>query len=298
VRVLVTGASGFIGSALTNALVARGDQVIAWVHRSRPSNSSVEQVANLSDIQGPVDAVVNLAGAPIADARWSDKRKALLLSSRIDTTRALVAWIASQPRDIAPKTLISGSAIGIYGATTSDEVIDESSSTLKEDFSASLCRQWEAEALKATQSGTRVCLMRTGIVLGKGGALAKMRLPFLMGGGGPIASGEQWMPWIHLDDEVDAIIHLLDRPDLEGAFNLTAPDPARNKEFVRAYAESLKRFALIPMPALAVNLMLGSEASALLTEGLKVMPSRLEQSGFHFTYPLLENALKAVANSY
>ena len=297
-RVLVTGASGFIGSALTDALVARGDQVIAWVHRSRPSNSSVEQVYNLSDIQGPVDAVVNLAGAPIADARWSDKRKALLLSSRIDTTRALVEWIASQPREIAPKTLISGSAIGIYGATTSDEAIDESSSTLKEDFSANLCRQWEAEALKATQSGMRVCLLRTGIVLGKGGALAKMRLPFLMGGGGPIASGKQWMPWIHLDDEVDAIIHLLDRPDLEGAFNLTAPDPARNKEFVRAYAESLKRFALIPMPALAVNLMLGSEASALLTEGLKVMPTRLEQSGFHFTYPLLENALKAVANSY
>lgn len=300
VRVLVTGATGFIGSALCKALIARGDEVVAWVHRTPSKINAVQSVTELSQIEsqieGQIDAVVNLAGAPIADSRWSEQRKALLLSSRLEPTRAVVEWISEQASP--PKTLISGSAIGFYGAATSDRAIDESCEPVRSDFSASLCQQWEAEALKAQALGTRVCLIRTGIVLGKGGALAKMRLPFLMGGGGPIASGRQWMPWIHIDDEVDAIIHLLDREDLSGAFNLTAPDPARNRDFVRAYAQSLNRFALMPMPALAVNLMLGSEASVLLTEGLKVMPTKLEESGFHHTYPLLENALKAVANSY
>lgn len=295
-RVLVTGASGFIGTALCQALLKRGDQPVAWVHNTEPDLAGIESIDRLDQLHGSVDAVVNLAGAPIADVRWSDARKALLLSSRIETTQALVAWMAQQPTP--PKTLVSGSAIGFYGACTSDERVTEASAPLRRDFSAQLCQQWEAEALKAAAAGVRVCLVRTGIVLGKGGALAKMRLPFLMGGGGPIASGKQWMPWIHLQDEVDAILHLLDRDDLSGAFNLTAPDPARNRAFVKAYAESLKRPAFMPMPSFAVGLMLGSEASALLTEGLKVLPKRLEQSGFQFTYPILENALLAVAKSY
>ena len=295
-RVLVTGASGFIGTALCKALLKRGDQVVAWVHRSEPEVAGIERVDLLDQVEGPIDAVVNLAGAPIADSRWSASRKALLLSSRLETTQALVAWMAEQAEP--PKTLVSGSAIGFYGACTSDEKITEASAPLCQDFSAELCQRWESEALKAEASGVRVCLLRTGIVLGKGGALAKMRLPFLMGGGGPIASGKQWMPWIHLQDEVDAILHLLDREELSGPFNLTAPDPARNRDFVKAYAESLKRPAFMPMPGFAVDLMLGSEASALLTEGLRVVPQRLEESGFQFTYPILENALLAVSKSY
>ena len=295
-RVLVTGASGFIGTALCNALLKRGDQVVAWIHKSEPNIAGLERIDQLAQIEGAIDAVVNLAGAPIADARWSDSRKALLLSSRLDTTNALINWMSQQTDP--PKTLISGSAIGFYGACTSDEKITEASAPLCQDFSADLCQQWEAEALRAEGLGVRVCLLRTGVVLGKGGALAKMRLPFLMGGGGPIASGKQWMPWIHLQDEVDAILHLLDRDDLSGPFNLTAPDPSRNRDFVKAYAESLKRPAFMPMPGFAVDLMLGSEASALLTEGLRVVPQRLEESGFQFTYPILENALLAVAKSY
>lgn len=295
-RVLVTGASGFIGTALCRALLKRGDQVVAWVHKSEPEVTGLERIDQLDQLEGLIDAVVNLAGAPIADARWSDSRKALLLSSRLDTTNALINWMSQQKEP--PKTLISGSAIGFYGACTSDEKITEASAPLCQDFSADLCQQWEAEALRAEGLGVRVCLLRTGVVLGKGGALAKMRLPFLMGGGGPIASGKQWMPWIHLQDEVDAILHLLDRDDLSGPFNLTAPDPSRNRDFVKAYAESLKRPAFMPMPGFAVDLMLGSEASALLTEGLRVVPQRLEESGFQFTYPILENALLAVAKSY
>ena len=295
-RVLVTGASGFIGTALCRALLKRGDQVVAWVHKSEPEVTGLERIDQLDQLEGLIDAVVNLAGAPIADARWSDSRKALLLSSRLDTTNALINWMSQQKEP--PKTLISGSAIGFYGACTNDEKITEASAPLCQDFSADLCQQWEAEALRAEGLGVRVCLLRTGVVLGKGGALAKMRLPFLMGGGGPIASGKQWMPWIHLQDEVDAILHLLDRDDLSGPFNLTAPDPSRNRDFVKAYAESLKRPAFMPMPGFAVDLMLGSEASALLTEGLRVVPQRLEESGFQFTYPILENALLAVAKSY
>lgn len=295
-RVLVTGASGFIGTALCRALLKRGDQVVAWVHKSEPEVTGLERIDQLDQFEGLIDAVVNLAGAPIADARWSDSRKALLLSSRLDTTNALINWMSQQKEP--PKMLISGSAIGFYGACTSDEKITEASAPLCQDFSADLCQQWEAEALRAEGLGVRVCLLRTGVVLGKGGALAKMRLPFLMGGGGPIASGKQWMPWIHLQDEVDAILHLLDRDDLSGPFNLTAPDPSRNRDFVKAYAESLKRPAFMPMPGFAVDLMLGSEASALLTEGLRVVPQRLEESGFQFTYPILENALLAVAKSY
>lgn len=295
-RVLVTGASGFIGTALCRALLKRGDQVVAWVHKSEPEVTGLERIDQLDQLEGAIDAVVNLAGAPIADARWSDSRKALLLSSRLDTTNALISWMSQQKEP--PKTLISGSAIGFYGACTSDEKITEASAPLCQDFSADLCQQWEAEALRAEGLGVRVCLLRTGVVLGNGGALAKMRLPFLMGGGGPIASGKQWMPWIHLQDEVDAILHLLDRDDLSGPFNLTAPDPSRNRDFVKAYAESLKRPAFMPMPGFAVDLMLGSEASALLTEGLRVVPQRLEESGFQFTYPILENALLAVAKSY
>ena len=295
-RVLVTGASGFIGTALCRALLKRGDQVVALVHKSEPEVTGLERIDQLDQLEGAIDAVVNLAGAPIADARWSDSRKALLLSSRLDTTNALISWMSQQKEP--PKTLISGSAIGFYGACTSDEKITEASAPLCQDFSADLCQQWEAEALRAEGLGVRVCLLRTGVVLGNGGALAKMRLPFLMGGGGPIASGKQWMPWIHLQDEVDAILHLLDRDDLSGPFNLTAPDPSRNRDFVKAYAESLKRPAFMPMPGFAVDLMLGSEASALLTEGLRVVPQRLEESGFQFTYPILENALLAVAKSY
>lgn len=295
-RVLVTGATGFIGTALCTALTSRGDQVVAWVHSAEPQLVGIERVDLLEQIDEPVDAVVNLAGAPIADARWSTSRKQQLLMSRLDTTAALVNWMADQPQ--APRALLSGSAIGFYGACTDDTPVTEQDSPKCQDFSVQLCQQWEAEALKAEALGVRVCLLRTGIVLGKGGALAKMRLPFLMGGGGPIASGRQWMSWIHIQDEVDAILHLLDRSDLTGPFNLTAPDPVRNRDFARAYAESLKRMALMPMPAFAVELMLGSEASALLTQGLKVVPQRLDESGFQFAYPILENALIAVAKSY
>lgn len=295
-RVLITGGSGFIGQALTEALVKRGDQVVVLKHQRSPVNSAAEAVTQLGQINGHVDAIVNLAGAPIADARWSDARKKLLIDSRIDTTRSLVEWIAQLPQK--PSTLISGSAIGYYGTATADNPVSEASEPLERDFSQRLCEQWEQTALTAQEQGVRVCLVRTGIVLGKGGALAKMRIPFLLGGGGPIASGKQWMSWIHIDDEVGAILHLLDHQSLSGPFNLTAPKAATNRQFVKAYASSLKRPALFPMPSFVVKLMLGTEASGLLTEGLAVLPERLLESGYSFKYASLPDAFTAVAASY
>lgn len=295
-RVLITGASGFIGSALCKTLLQRGDEVVALVHSRKPTLAGVRAINSLDELSDPVDAVVNLAGAPIADARWSEQRKALLLQSRLDTTGQLVAWIEKQEQP--PAVLVSGSAIGFYGACTEDHPISENTEVQLSDFSHQLCAQWEAQALKAESSGVRVCLLRTGVVLGKGGALAKMRLPFLLGGGGPIASGQQWMPWIHIDDEVGAILHLLDRTELSGAFNLTAPNPVSNREFVKAYAASLKRPAIFPMPAFVVSLMLGSEAGRLLTEGLRVVPDRLLQSGYTFSYTQLEPALRQLESVY
>ena len=292
-RVLVTGGSGFIGQALIRALTERGDQVVALKHKRQLTQPGIETLEQLSHIKGKVDAVINLAGAPIADARWSEARKKCLIDSRLDTTRSLVQWIAKQSEK--PSVFISGSAIGFYGATSSDTPVNEFSTPLLHDFSQQLCQQWEDQALEAQPLSVRVCLLRTGIVLGKGGALAKMRIPFLLGGGGPIASGKQWMSWIHLDDEVAAILHLLDHQNLSGAFNLTAPHPATNRQFVKSYAASLHRPAILPMPGFAVKMMLGSEASALLTEGLAVFPERLLESGFRFKYASLQDAFAALA---
>ena len=295
-RVLITGASGFIGSALCKALLERGDEVVAWMHRSQPKTPGVQSVNSLAELEAPIDAVINLAGAPIADARWSDARKTLLRESRLNTTRSLVEWIGRLEK--RPAVLISGSAIGYYGATTRDEAVTEGSAVQLDDFSHALCRDWEQAAQQVQQYGVRVCTLRTGIVLGRGGALAKMRLPFLLGGGGPIASGRQWMPWIHIDDEVGAILHLLGQSDLSGPFNLTSPNPATNREFVKAYAASLNRPAIFPMPSFVVSLMLGRDAGKLLTEGLRVVPEKLLKSGYEFRYPQLETALRQVETNH
>ena len=294
-KILITGASGFIGTALIERLLARGDEIYAWVHEKQPKQTGVKTVKRLADCP-PVDAVINLAGAPIADARWTEARKALLQSSRMKTTEALVDWIASS--EAKPEVLISGSAIGYYGAVTKETIIDEDAEPIVSDFSSLLCRAWEAAAIEAEKSGVRVALVRTGIVLGAGGALAKMKLPFSMGMGGPIASGQQWMSWIHLDDEVSAIIHLLDNKTLSGPFNLCAPGAVRNKAFVKELGRALHRPAFMPMPALGVNLMLGSEASSLLTEGLSVAPQRLLKSGFEFQYPKLPEAMKSAIAAF
>lgn len=294
-RVLITGASGFIGAALATQLVARGDQVYALVHKQRSFVKGVISLSRLDECT-EVDAVVNLAGTAIADKRWSESRKKLLLESRIDTTQAVLNWI--EGLENKPRVLVSGSAVGFYGAATKNTPVNEASEPLLHDFASKLCRKWEGAALEAEKAGVRVVLLRTGIVLGAGGALAKMKLPFSLGLGGPIASGEQWMSWIHLDDEVRAIIYLIDNETLSGPFNLTAPTPVRNREFVIQLGKALGRPAFIPMPALAIRAILGSEASTLLTEGLAVKPDRLMKSGFEFRYPSIDKAMKSAVSAF
>lgn len=282
-RVLITGGTGFIGQALVKALKDRGDEVVIL---SRSPASNPEVVTALEQVQLPVDGIVNLAGAGIVDKRWTAARKQLLRDSRINTTAKLLQWIAQQSQ--RPSVLVSGSAIGYYGSQLS-QMLDEGAQPV-DGFTHQLCADWEAEASKATDLGVRVCLIRTGVVLGAGGALQKMLPPFRLGLGGPIASGQQWMSWIHLDDEVRAILWLLDNPTLQGAFNLTAPEPVTNAEFSAILGKVLHRPAFLPLPGMVLKLMLG-EASELLLQGQRVIPAQLQASGFEFRYPALPSAL-------
>lgn len=291
-RVLITGGSGFIGQALTAALSARGDHVfiLSRTPQALTPSARVQAIGALDELKGSVDAVVNLAGAPIVDQRWSDERKQVLRNSRIELTKVLVEWMKQQPSP--PSVLVSGSAIGYYGSHA-DEVLDENAEPVA-GFAHVLCRDWEQSALEAETLGVRVCLIRTGVVLGpEGGALAKMLPPFRLGLGGPIGSGQQWMSWIHIDDEVGGILYLLDNPSLHGPFNLTAPEPVTNEVFSRTLGRVLHRPAFMRVPAVVMKLMLG-EASELLVEGQRVLPENLHTAGYVFKYPRLEPALQQV----
>ena len=291
-HILITGGSGFIGRSLSAALSARGDEVII-LSRSPEKLSptpGIRAVGSLSQIKGPVDAVINLAGAPIVEQRWSEARKAVLRSSRIDLTARLVDWMRQQPKP--PEVLISGSAVGYYGSH-GDEVLDETAEPVP-GFAHELCRDWEQAALEAEALGVRVCLIRTGVVLGPGGgALAKMLPAFRLGLGGPIGHGRQWMSWIHLEDEVGAIIYLLDNPPLHGPFNLTAPEPVTNEVFSDTLGRMLNRPALMRVPTVMMRLLLG-EASELLLEGQRVIPEYLYNAGYGFRHPGFEEALEQV----
>lgn len=293
-RVLITGGTGFIGRHVCAALLSRGDQVVVLSRSLTGSelDSRVQRVTQLSQIEGQVDAVINLAGEPIVDKRWTDQRKQLLRASRIDTTRVLNAWIAEQEKK--PGVMVSGSAVGFYGSQ--DEKLLGESAEPKAGFSHQLCADWESEAMLAEKMGVRVCVIRTGIVLGNGGALGKMLLPFKLGLGGPIADGHQWMSWIHIQDEVAAILWLLDHPVLEGAFNLTAPRPVSNEVFSKSLGKALGRPAFFRMPGFVMELMLG-EASELLIEGQRVIPEKLLASGFSFRFEELDDALADVLKS-
>jgi uncharacterized protein (TIGR01777 family) len=233
------------------------------------------------------DAVINLAGAPIVQ-RWTKKYKIILKQSRVDLTTVLIERLEKCPQP--PQVFISGSAIGYYGPQADNELTE--SSPPQPSFSHELCAAWEQAASKAKELGSRVCLLRTGIVLGRhGGALARMRLPFLLGIGGPVGTGSQWMSWIHISDMVRIIHHCLMHTEAEGVINATAPKPVRNQFFAKTYAQVLHRMAIVPMPAFVLRIIFGQMAQELLLTGQKVIPSKLLNDGFTFTYPDLEMAL-------
>ncbi|WP_426416957.1 TIGR01777 family oxidoreductase [Aestuariirhabdus sp. LZHN29] len=288
---LVTGGTGCIGYQLLPTLVEAGYQL--WVLTRRPVDAlntlggRIHYVNDLSEV-GEVGGVINLAGEGIVDARWSESRKQALLDSRIGVTEHLLEWIASLEK--TPEVLISGSAVGYYGYQDSSDELDESAPG-QQDFASTLCQRWEAAAARATDLGVRVCLLRTGVVLASnGGALARMLVPFKLGLGGPIASGEQMISWIQREDLVAIILFLLHSKELTGAFNATAPSPVTNRCFSESLAKVLGRPCWLPVPGYAMRMLLG-DAADLLVKGQSVVPKRLLQLGFEFRYPQISDAI-------
>lgn len=295
-RILLTGASGLIGTALVD-LWQQYHQITVLtrsVHKVQQKlDAGVTVVTDLTLVDfNQIDVVVNLAGEPIANKRWTDSQKKLICQSRWQLTEQLVALM--QQATTPPHTLLNASAVGFYGRQ-SGESIDESYQSYYPEFSHDICARWENLANRAKSAVTRVCILRIGIVLApKGGALAKMLPPFKLGLGGRIGNGEQYMSWIHLDDLTAAFDFLLNHRELEGVFNGTSPMAVPNKQWTKLLAERLGRPALLPMPALVVKLLFG-EMSDLLLFGQNVYPKRLLDAGFQFKYNQLRVALQAMA---
>jgi uncharacterized protein (TIGR01777 family) len=293
-NILVTGGTGFIGRPLCRALVAAGHDVTV-LSRSPDSvakkcGPAVRAMASLNEWRPEVffDAVINLAGEPIVDAAWSTRRKQVLRESRIGITEQLVAMMTRAQRK--PAVFLSGSAIGIYGDAS--DVLLKESSPLAGDFAAQLCRDWEAAALPAQPLGVRVCLLRTGLVLGTaGGLLGKMALPFRLGLGGRLGDGKQWMSWISLADYIDLVLMLLENTQASGAFNLTAPQPVTNDSFTRALARAVRRPAFFAVPSFVLNKALG-ERAPLVLGGQRVLPAQAQALGFVFRHAQLDAALR------
>jgi uncharacterized protein (TIGR01777 family) len=302
-KILVTGSTGLVGTALVSALALDGHTVCCLIRPESATTGGIKNAFNVAwnpatgELGGAAvgaDAVVNMAGASVADGRWTAARKALLRSSRIDTTRALVGALAKMNQ--RPRVLVSASAIGIYG-NRGDEVLTEESKA-GTDFLSGLTQEWEAEALKAEALGIRVVLARFGIILAHhGGALAKILPPFKLGAGGRLGSGQQWMSWVTLDDVVGSLRFALEGTPVKGAINIVAPQPVRNAEFTGVLAKALHRPALFPAPAFALRLALGEMADALLLSGQRVAPRVLETLRYQFHNTDLVSALGTLLGS-
>lgn len=292
--VAVSGASGLLGSALLPALRAAGWTPRALVRRAAgPGEVRWDPAAgtlDFTDLAG-VHTAVHLAGESIAAGRWTADTKRRIRDSRVLGTRLLSESLALLPHP--PRVLVSASAVGIYG-DRGDELLDEDS-PLGSDFLAGVGKEWEAATAPATEAGIRVVHLRLGVILAReGGALPRMVRPFLLGAGGPIGNGRQWMSWITLDDAVAAILEVLRNEDAGGPINTVAPEPVRNADFAARLGEVLHRPALIPAPAFALRLLFGEMADAALLASQRVIPSRLGALGFRFRYPTLVGALHAI----
>lgn len=291
-RIAITGASGLIGTALSTRLTSEGHDVVPVVRRAPGDNEigwSVDDKRIDDGAFDGIDAVVHLAGAGIGDKRWTDDYKREILESRTVGT-ALVAQAVNEATN-GPKVLLSGSAIGYYGASRTD-TFDETS-PVGTGFLAEVTEAWESAAAPAQIDSTRVAYLRTGIVLSAQGGALKKQLPlFKFGLGNKLGSGEQWQSWIHIDDEVGSIVHLLSS-DLAGPVNLTAPNPVTNAVFADTLGSVLNRPTFLPIPSFGPKLVLGSElADNLLFSGQKVLPSALQDDGYTFVHPTLEGALR------
>jgi uncharacterized protein len=297
-RALITGASGMIGSALCDALLARGDEVVGLTRdpeRARASNPTVRWHRWEPTMERPpaevfedVDGVVNLVGEPI-NQRWSDSAKERIMESRRTATRNLVQAITALERK--PGVLVSQSAIGYYG-DRGEELVDESAAP-GGGFAAEVPQQWERAAGEIEGTGVRLVMVRTGLVLDtRDGLLKQLLTPFKLGVGGPIAGGDQYMSWIHLDDEVGVILWALENESASGVVNATAPNPVTNREFSKTLGRVLRRPAVVPLPGFALSAMFGGEAAATFKGGARVLPRRTQDLGYAFRHPELEEALR------
>jgi len=296
-RILLSGASGMLGSALRGALRLRDAKVLQLVRREPEAENQlawnpagVAPVPDPSRVEGCA-AAVHLSGANVAGRRWTPEYKAELRASRVDSTRALSKLLAGLKHP--PRTLLVASAIG-YSGDRVEEMLDENS-TPGAGFLPDLCQQWEAAARPAADAGIRVVHLRFGVVLGpREGALARMLPIFRLGLGGKMASGRQWISWISIDDAVAAMLYALDTQTLGGPLNLTTPSPVTNAEFTRALAQQLKRPAILAVPAFAIRMAFGEMAEETLLASARVFPRRLQSAGFRFKQPVLAQALAAV----
>jgi uncharacterized protein len=303
-KVAITGATGFVGSRLVERLREQGQEVLvltrntAFAQKVFPSESfpNVEIIAFTQNPSSPwqdgiagCDAVVNLAGEPIGEGRWTKERKQEIMDSRKLATQKIVEAITkSNPK---PKVLINASAIGYYG-TSENATFDENSQS-GNDFLSQVCQVWETEASKVKDYSVRLVILRLGIVLGMGGALGKMITPFKLFAGGPIGTGKQWFSWIHLEDVVNLILQALNNPEMEGTYNATAPNPVRMEDLCKTMGQIMNRPSWLPVPNFAIEALLGDGAVVVL-EGQQVLPKRTLESGFDYKYPNLPGALKEI----
>jgi uncharacterized protein (TIGR01777 family) len=298
VKVLVTGASGLIGSALCDALLNRGDEVVALSRNPERSRGARPGIAwrrweptlerPAADAFAGVDGVVHLLGAPI-DQRWTDEAKTKIMESRRKGTHNLVGAISGL--DQRPSVMVSQSAVGYYG-DRGDAVLDEASGSSGESFDTQVVREWEKAAREVEPTGVRLVIVRTGQVLApKGGMLGEMLTPFKLGLGGPLAGGAQYLSWIHIDDEVGVLLWALDNDGVDGVVNASAPNPVSNRDFSKALGRALGRPAIVPVPGLVLDLKFGSEFGHVLRGGQRVIPKRTQELGYAFRHPGIDGAL-------
>jgi uncharacterized protein (TIGR01777 family) len=298
-KLLITGASGLIGTALQSSFSEKGYEMV--LAGRKPSHDAGHitwdaekgfDTEDLKKLEG-LDAIIHLAGEPVGDWRWTDDKKKRIRDSRVNGTRTIIDAISKLKTK--PKALISMSGVGYYGDRGDDPLTERGG--VGDTFLAEVCRDWEAEARKAENYGVRVVLARNGVVLSKdGGALATMMTPFSLGLGGVVGSGKQWLSWLSLDDMVGAVNFVLENEDIEGAVNVVSPNPVTNEEFTKTLGEVIHRPTFLPLPRFAVNLMMGEMGDALLIDSARAVPKKLEDAGYEFIYPdlkpALENAVK------